>query len=327
MKQYTDIIRNMHKVVGRRKRLDYLLFGSCAAYNLAGLLPPLATAGIIKVITDGLFSDIWLYAGLYVVFYAVYFLFLRVNHFAYMKMAEFYHISLQRRIFASISEHPELLNKVPRGRIIDTYADDVRWMVDAANVATEIILQLFRLLIIFVIFLTIDFNTGVIAVLVDVLYLLILNGNAKEEAKRYGNARKQEDKSLSAFAEMVNVKDNAIRDKKDSKSNEHLMAAEAIKEQEERMEKSFVPWRREYRKRRKTIANRCTFWAAIPFLGKIVLYILLAKAVMDGIMGLDVLVLLIGYFEMTITCMDKLTSYLLDLSNYGVRIDRLKQVL
>jgi hypothetical protein len=181
----------------------------------------------------------------------------------------------------------------------------------------------------------VDLSTGVIAVLIDVLYLLILNGNAKEEAKRYGNARKQEDKSISAFTELVSIKEEVMHGKRKDfgilavASDERIASNEsaAVQEQEEKMKKSFVPWRREYRKRRRTIANRATFWAAIPFFGKIVLYILLAKMVMDELIGLDVLVLLIGYFEMTITCMDKLTTYLLDLSNYGVRVDRLKQIL
>ena len=58
-----------------------------------------------------------------------------------------------------------------------------------------------------------------------------------------------------------------------------------------------------------------------------ILYVLLAKLVIDGKMGLDVLVLIIGYFEMTITCMDKMTTHLLALSNYGVRVERIKKLL
>ena len=62
-------------------------------------------------------------------------------------------------------------------------------------------------------------------------------------------------------------------------------------------------------------------------MGKIVLYIFLAKMVIDGVIGPDVLVLLIGYFEMTISSMDKMTGHLLDLSNYGMRVERLKKLL
>ncbi len=305
MRQYVEIVRNLHKVAGRKRHLDWLLFGSSAAYNLAGLLPPLATAGIIKVITEGNFAGIWPYVGMYLVFYVLYFGFMRVNNYAYTKMAEFYHITLQERLFKNVEEHPEILEEVPRGRVMDTFADDIRWMVDGMNVAAEAALQMIRLIIIFGIFLTSDLVVGMIAVLFDVLYLLVLNRNAKEEARSYANARRAEDRAISAFSEMT-----------EGKSERWVV-----------MEKSFPGWKREYRKKRRAIANRNTVWAGIPYVGKIVLYIFLAKMVIDGVIGPDVLVLLIGYFEMTISSMDKMTGHLLDLSNYGVRVERLKKLL
>lgn len=305
MRQYVEIVRNLHKVAGRKRHLDWLLFGSSAAYNLAGLLPPLATAGIIKTITEGNFAGIWPYVGLYLVFYVLYFGFMRVNNYAYTKMAEFYHITLQERLFKNVEEHPEILEEVPRGRVMDTFADDIRWMVDGMNVAAEAALQMIRLIIIFGIFLTQDLAVGTIAVLFDVLYLLVLNRNAKEEARSYANARRAEDRAISAFSEMT-----------EGKSERWVV-----------MERSFPGWKREYRKKRRAIANRNTVWAGIPYVGKIVLYIFLAKMVIDGVIGPDVLVLLIGYFEMTISSMDKMTGHLLDLSNYGVRVERIKKLL
>ena len=331
MGQYIEIIRNLRRVAGRRRHLDYLLFGSSAMYNFAGLLPPIATAGIIRMITEENFSGIWVYVGMFVGFYALYFGFLRINNYAYTKIAEFYHISLQERVFKSIEQHPGILEKIPQGRILDTFADDIRWVVDGVNVATEVVLQLIRLVIIFIIFLTQDFVVGLIAIFVDVVYLLILNVNAKDEAKHYANARKVEDKVISAFTEMVNTKEVECgkheKYKFSSDDGAELEGNYYVDEQWAMMERSFPAWRREYRKRRHAIIRRNTVWASLPYLGMIVLYILLAKMVIDGLMGLDILVLLIGYFEMTITCMDKITDHLLSLSNYGVRIDRIKQLL
>ena len=331
MGQYIEIVQNLRKVAGRKRHLDYLLFASSAMYNFVELLPPIATAGIIRMITVENFSGIWIYVGLYIGFYVLYFGFLRINNYAYTRIAEFYHITLQERVFKSIEQHPEILEKIPQGRVLDAFADDVRWVVDAVNVATEAVLQFIRLLIIFVIFLTQDFVVGLIAIFVDVVYLLILNGNAREEAKHYAGARKAEDKVISAFTEMVNTREVKCGRQTELKraQNDEMESEEGyyVDEQWAMMEKSFPAWRREYRKRRHAIVRRDTVWAGLPYLGKIVLYILLAKMVIDGAMGLDVLVLLIGYFEMTITCMDKITTHLLSLSNYGVRIDRIKQLL
>ena len=335
MKQYIEIIKNLFKVAGGKKHLTFLMFFSSAAYNLAGLLPPLATAGIIRMITEEKFHEVWKYAGLYLVFYAIYFAFMRINYYAYTKMAEFYHITLQERIFDNINAHPEVLEKVPKGRVLDSFSDDIRWMVDGVNVAVEATIRVIQLLIIFGIFLFNDLTIGAIAVLVDLLYLLILNANAKREAKGYAAARRAEDKAIGAFNEMVTAKEEASGTRREElgiigvASEERITDAEEsiASAQREKMEKSYPGWKKEYRKKRRAISDRDTLWEGIPYAGKIVLYVLLAKLVIDGTIGLDILVLLIGYFEMTISCMDKLTTHLLDLSNYGVRAQRLKQVL
>jgi|GEM_PF-6480315 len=313
MKQYLAIYRNLQRVVGENRRLTFLMFVSSGAYNLAALLPPLATAGIVRIVTEGNFDGIWYYAGLYVVFYIIYFAFMRLNYYSYTKIAEFYHIGTQEKLFDHVAENPGALEKLPRGRIMDTFADDIRWVVDALNAAVEALIRLIQLIVIFIIFLRYDLLIAGIAVGIDLLYLYLLNKNAKEEARRYANARRCEDGAISAFSELVEGK---YEDK----------AFDPFPPRE-KMEKSFIPWRREYRKKRCAIYERYTSMPFIVYLGKIMLYILLAQFVIEGRMRLDLLVLLIGYFELTITCMDKMQVHLLDLSNYGVRIDRIKRLL
>ncbi len=176
---------------------------------------------------------------------------------------------------------------------------------------------------------------GSIAVLVDVMYLLLLNNNAKEEAKRYANARKAEDRVISAFTEMINIKTDTLEERNEVANEFEATSKEFVDavgnfemdEQWAKMEKTFPSWRREYRKRRQAIGRRNTLWAGIPYVGKAILYVLLATMVIDGKIGLDKLVFIIGYFEMAITCMDKMTTHLLSLSNYGVRVERIKKLL
>ena len=158
-----------------------------------------------------------------------------------------------------------------------------------------------------------DFLVALIAVAIDSAYLIFLNINAREEAKRYANARHAEDHAISSFSEMI-----------ETKEADPSAPTEASRE---KLEKSYIPWLREYRKRRRAMNNRYAVMPAIPYLGKIILYILLASFVLDGRMTLDLLVLLISYFELTITCMDKLQAHLLDLVNYGVRITRIERLV
>lgn len=77
---------------------------------------------------------------------------MRLNYYSYMKIAEFYHISVQRKIFKHVDTHPDLLKKFPCGRIMDTFSDDIRWVVDAMNSIIEALIRLVQLIIIFIIY-------------------------------------------------------------------------------------------------------------------------------------------------------------------------------
>ena len=76
MKRYFGILKTLLKI-DCNKFLVFQMFASCILYNLSNLLPPIATAGIIKVITESNFSNIWYYVGLYVIFYVLYYSLLR----------------------------------------------------------------------------------------------------------------------------------------------------------------------------------------------------------------------------------------------------------
>ena len=313
MHQYLAIVKRLIRTAGWDKRLTFLMLLSSAAYNLATLLPPLATAGIIRMITEENYLGIFPYALLCAAFYAIYFLFMRLNYYSYMKIAEFYHISVQRKIFKYVDAHPDLLKKFPRGRIMDTFSDDIRWVVDAMNSIIEALIRLVQLIIIFIIFIHYDFLVAALAILIDLAYLTLLNINAREEAKRYANARRAEDLAISSFNELI---------EKRLKS-----ASRSTTLEREKLEKSYTPWLREYRKRRRAITNRYSAMPIVPYAGKIILYLLLAQFVLGGKMTLDLLILLISYFELTITCTDKLQVHLLDLVNYGVRISRIERLI
>lgn len=316
MRQYLEIIHNLNKIAGKTRKLNLVMFFSSAAYNLASLLPPVATAGIVRLVTEGKYEGIPALAVGYIVAYLVYFLFMRVNLRAYTRLAEIYHIGMQKKIFEAVEGEPEILEKTPRGRVMDTFADDIRWLVDARDCWTEALIQILRLVVIFGIFIKYDLLVATIAIGVDLLYLILLNRNAAREAKAYDGARKMEDAAISAFGEMIEgVYEGATEKEK------------LAGKMREKMNRSFGGWRKVYREKRRAIVNRNTHWAMIPYVGKILLYMLLGKFVIEGEMGIDLLVLLIGYFELTITTMDKLQDRLLNLSNYGVRVQRIEKLV
>ena len=94
-----------------------------------------------------------------------------------------------------------------------------------------------------------------------------------------------------------------------------------------KLDKTRKKWKQEYKGKRSALTSRYCKMPYIVYIGKILLYILLAYLVCEGKMTIDKLVLLISYFELTITCTDSMLTYLLDLSNYGIRVNRVKNIL
>ena len=327
MRTFFQNLHRLYRVASGRPQLIFYFFLSCGAYTLVSLLPPYATSGIIRAVTERDFSACLPYSLLYIVTYATYFLFIRINMSIYTQLSEYYQVASRRRLFRVVSTVPELLKHNPRGRIVDTFSDDTRWIVDAVNAAINGIVYMIQIFVVFFILLNCNWQAGLIAMFIDLGYILILTYNSRRVARAYSDTRRQEDRAISAFNELVSHKLAQIEHAETSvgtKVKPEVKPNHIDKSCESKMNSSFSPWRKAYERKRRAMIDRSSLWAAIPYLGKLLLYIFLAEMVIKGDLRLDMLVMIIGYFEMTINVMDKLATSLLDFANYGVRLSRIE---
>ncbi len=314
MKRYFNTVKILHDIASDSFFVVLQMFVSCGLYNLASLLPPIATAGIIGVITNGNFMGIWYYVLLYLIFYVIYFSMLHWNYHTYTVLANYYHLEVQRKIFEHIANHDSIFQKISKGKIVDTTSDDVRYLVDVMDAASEALMKFIQLIVIFVIFSSYNIIVALIAVVIDFLYLILMNHNSKKVSKYYEGTRKYEDKIIDTLNQMLmNLK--------------QVKSFNMMPNLNHNLDKTRRKWSQEYKEKRKALTNRSCNMPYIVYIGKILLYILLAYLVSIGNMTIDQLVLLISYFELAITCTDSMLSYLLDLSNYGIRVKRIQNIL
>lgn len=290
------------------------MFISCGLYNIATLLPPIATSGIIAEITNNNINGIWKYVLLYILFYVMYFSFFRWNSKTYGWLADYYHMDVQQKLFEHISNNESIMKKISKGKIVDTCSDDIRYLVDIVNASSEALMRVIQIIIIFVVFLYYNVYIGIFVILIDLLYIKLMNNNSKNVSKYYEGTRKYEDKIIDTLNQMLgNLK--------------QIKSLNVMPNINKNLDKSRNKWRDEYYKKRKYMCKRSSLIPYLVYIVKICLYIVLAYFVVNGRMNLDKLVLLIGYFELIVTCTDKLLSYLLELSNYEVRVNRIKTIL
>lgn len=314
MKRYFDTVRTLIKIANDKFLVVIQMFVSCCLYNLSSLLPPIATSGIIAVITNNNFNGIWFYVALYMIFYVLYFSMLNWNYYSYTVLANYYHLEVQKKLFEHVANNDSIFNKISKGKIVDTTSDDVRYLVDVMDAGSEALMRFIELTIIFIIFSSYNIVVAFIALAIDLLYLILMNNNSKRVSKYYEGTRKYEDKVIDTLNQMlVNLK--------------QVKSLNMMPNLNKRLDKTRVKWSQEYKGKRRALTSRYCRMPYIVYIGKILLYIFLAYLVCEGKMTIDKLVLLISYFELTITCTDSMLTYLLNLSNYGIRVKRIKNIL
>lgn len=314
MRRYFNTVKTLFSIANDKFIIVIYMFISCGLYNLSSLLPPIATSGIIAVISNGDFNGIWFYVLLYLLFYIVYFSSLNWNYHTYTSLADYYHLEVQKKLFNHIANNDSIFSKISKGKIVDTSSDDIRYLVDVMNAFIEALMKLIELIVIFIIFSSYNVIVALVALFIDLVYLILMNDNSKKAAKYYEGTRKYEDKIIDTLNQMlVNLR--------------QVKSLNMMPNLNKKLDKTRNNWSSEYKKRRSVLTTRFCTMPYIVYIGKILLYIYLAYLVSIKSMTIDKLVLLISYFELAITCTDNMLTYLLDLSNYGIRVKRIKNIL
>lgn len=314
MKRYFNTFKTLLQIADRKKSVVVQMFISSGLNNLSSLLPPVATAGIIAMVTENNFQGIWGYVVLYLIFYGIYFSTLHWNYYTYAVLADYYHIEVQRKLFDHVANNDAIFDKISRGKITETCSDDIRYLVDVVDCVVKASMSIVKLVVIFLIFMSYNIIVATVVLILDLLYLKLMNDNSKMVSKYYEGTRKYEDKIMDILNQML----TNLRQIKTL----HLMP-----NLNKNLDKTRKKWKEQYSGKRENMTIRYCLIPYIVYIGKILLYIFLAYLVIKKQMTIDKLVLLISYFEMTITCTDLMLDNLLNLSNYGVRVNRIKNIL
>jgi len=314
MKNYIAIFKNLLEIANGRMGLIIQMFISSGLNNILSLLPPIATAGIVAMVTQNNFNGIWYYVILYLIFYFLYFGSLYWNYYTYTMLAHYYHMEVQKKLFEKVASNELIFSKFSKGKITDTCSDDIRYLVDVVDCVVKSSMTIIKLLIIIFIFMSYNIFVASIVLLLDILYLKMMNDNSYSVSKYYEGTRKYEDRIMDTLNQILN-------------NLRQVKTLNIMPKLNKKLDRTRSSWRRQYNNKRKYMTLRYCVIPFIVYFGKILLYILLAYLVVNNQMTLDQLVLLVSYFEMTITCTDLMLDNLLDLSNYGVRVRRIKTIL
>lgn len=309
------IIKDYFKLVEGSKLWIFFLFFSSILGHLSSLLIPVFAANIISELTELNTFKTYYNIFLLAVTYISYNLFWYINYCAYTNNFVYSYKKLREKIMDKIFTYDlEFTNKISKAQILNTVNSDVSHLSEMIDQICEMVVVLVKIIIIGIIFLKTNVIIGILVFFLDILYLKSFDYC---NVKSTYHSRKQNiyrDKLTDNLSQILNglaeIKVFNIYEK--IKTNFYILAGK---------------WSKEYTNKRKYANIRAALLPFIIHFGKVSLYVVMCALVLKGKYEINILVLLISYFESVMDNSYDLMDYSREIRDWSISISRINKIL
>ncbi len=315
IKDNIKIIKDFFKLVkGSKKWIFFLFLGSIMAH-LSSLLIPVFASNIIYEVTNLNAKATYINIGLLAITYTVNNLFWYLNYVSYSHNFKYSYKNLREKIIDKVFTYDvEYSDKISKGTILNTVNTDTSNLSEMIDNVCEIIVVFIKVIIMIIIFLKTNLFIGIIVLLLEYTYLKSFDYTNIKSTKYLRGQQKYRDKLTDNLSQILNglgeIKVFNIYDK--IKNNFYVIANK---------------WAEQYMLKRKYVNIRMSLLPFIIDFGKIILYLILVYFVFIGKYEVNILVLLITYFENIMTNTKELMGYSRQLREWSISISRINKIL
>lgn len=315
IKDNVRIIKDFFKLVKGSKKWVFLLFFGSIMAHLLSLLIPVFTSNIIYEVTNGNADATYLNIYLLAITYILYNLFWYLNYVSYSNNFKYSYKALRERIIDKIFTYDaEFSDKISKGTILNTINTDTGSLSEMIDNVCEIMVVFVKVVIMIFVFLKTNLFIGILVLLLEGLYIKTFDYCNVKSTKYLRGQQKYRDKLTDNLSQILNglteIKVFNIYDK--IKSNFYIVANK---------------WSEQYMLKRKYVNIRSSLLSFIIHFGKIILYLILVYFVLNGKYEVNVLVLLITYFENIMTNTKDLMGYSRQIREWSISITRINNIL
>ncbi len=314
MKGQIKIISNLLLIANEKPFTIVQLFVSRAIINIIELLPPIATAGIIALVVQKDLSNMWVYIGMYLGFYVVNAIVTLWNDHTFYALSSYYQLKVQQILFEHILKNNSIFKSFSRGEIVNTCSDDVRFLINILDDAASAISTLAQIVVIFFIFYNYNIYIALVALVINIIYISLNNRNSEQVAKYIKTLRKNEDKILDIFNQVLN-------------NIKQIKSLNVFPSLNQKLKTIRADWQRQSNKKRDLIVVRHCNLPFVIHISKIILYAWLATLVVADKLRLDQLTLIISYFEIMVKKSESMLLDLYNLTKNGIKVNRIKKIM
>ena len=315
IKENIRIIRDFFKLVKGSKKWLSLLFISSIIYNLLTILIPVFAANIIYELTNNNVDATYMNVLYLLITYLFYNLFYYMYYVAYSHNFEYSYRSLREKIVDKVFTYDiEFSDKLSKGTILNTVNTDISYLSEMIDSVCEIIIKFVKVIILIVIFLKTDLLIGLMVLIIQWTYLKSFDYCNIMSTKYLRRQQKYRDKLTDSLSQILNgleeIKVFNIYDR--IKNNFNIIANK---------------WSKQYLTKRKYINFRASLLPLIIHFGKIVLYTVLIYFVINGKYEINILILLITYFENLMANTSDLMGCSRQIREWSISITRINNIM
>lgn len=309
------IIRDFFQLVKGNKKWVFLLFLGSIMAHLSSLLIPVFTSNIVYEVTNGNANATYLNIGFLAITYVVYNLFWYLNYISYSHNFKYSYQNLREKIIDKVFTYDvEFSDRISKGTILNTVNTDTANLSEMIDNVCEIMVVFVKVIIMMAIFLMTNIYIGMMVLLLECLYLKSFDYCNIMSTKYLRGQQKYRDKLTDNLSQILNglgeIKVFNIYDK--IKNNFYIIANK---------------WANQYMSKRKYINIRSSLLPFIIHFGKILLYLILVSFVFHGKFEVNMLILLITYFENIMTNTKELMGYSRQIREWSISITRINNIL
>lgn len=315
IKDNFKIICDFFRLVKGSKKWVFLLFFGSIMGHLSSLLIPVFTSNIVYDITSGNANQTYLNIVLLAVVYIFYNLFWYLNYRSYSHNFKYSYRNLREKIINKVFEYDtDFSDKISKGTILNTVNTDVSNLSEMVDNVCEIMVVFVKVIVLIFIFLKTNFFIGLLVLVLEFVYLKSFDFCNVKTTKYLRGQQKYRDKLTDNLSQILNglgeIKVFNIFDK--IKNNFYIIANK---------------WAEQYMLKRKYADIRGSLLPFIIHIGKVSLYLILAILVLNGKYEINVLILLITYFENIMSSTNELMDYSRQIREWSISITRIDSIL
>lgn len=315
IKDNIKIMKDFFKLVkGNKIWLFFLFFGSIMAH-LSSLLIPVFTSNIVYYVTSNNINATYQNIILLAITYIAYNLLWYLNYVSYSYNFKYSYKNLREKIMDKILTYDtEFTNKLSKGSILNTINADTAHLAEMIDSVCEMIVVFVKLIILILIFLKTNILIGIFVLLLEFIYIKCFDYCNVKSTKYLMGQQRYRDKLTDNLSQILNgleeIKLFNIQEK--MKYNFKIIANK---------------WSDQYINKRRYVNIRSSLLPFIIHFGKVILYGVLAYLVLKGYYEVNILVLLVTYFENIMTNTKDLMGYSRQIREWSVSIVRINKIL